>query len=37
MDTFIWVIRLMIFGVLALALLGTVQNIVDDYRSRPRS
>jgi hypothetical protein len=29
-----WIIRLSIFGVLALAVLGTVQNLVDAMRKK---
>jgi hypothetical protein len=34
MDWFAWVIRFAIFGVMALAVLGTVQNILDDLKHR---
>jgi hypothetical protein len=37
MNWFDWIIRVTIFGVLALAVLGTVQNVLDDFRNRPPS
>ncbi len=37
MDIVEWIIKLAIFGVLAIAVIGTVQNILRDFKGRKSS
>lgn len=34
MDIVEWIIKLAIFGVLAIAVIGTAQNILKDFKER---